>query len=63
MLLHLDIMKMVKLVALVLPSDVVVSFNVKMTRTNMKLPNGDPKSMYIVLKCVGGLNNKVITQL
>jgi hypothetical protein len=56
-------MKMAKVADPVPTGDVVVSFDSKMIRTSPKLQKGDPKSIHPMSKCVGGANNKVISQL
>lgn len=43
-------------------SDVVVGFDSKMMRNNLKLCERDLKGMHLVSKCVGGLNCKAISQ-
>lgn len=63
MLPYLGLMKMVELVDPVPTSDVVVGFNLKMMRIDLKLPKGDLECMHPVLKCVGVLNNKSVSQL
>jgi hypothetical protein len=62
-LLCLDLMKMAKLAYPIPSSAVGINFDSKTMRTNLKLLEGDPKSMHLVLKCVGGANNKVISEL
>jgi len=43
--------------------DMVVGFNAKTMRTNMKLSKGDLHSMHPILNGAGGLNNKAVSQL
>lgn len=62
-LLHLNLMKKTKLVDPISPGDMLVSFNVKIMRTNLNVPMGDLKNMHLMVKCVGRLNNKAVSQL
>jgi hypothetical protein len=62
-LLCLDFMKMVELADFVPLGDVAVDFDSKMMRTNLKLLKWDTNNMHQMLECVGGSNNKAISQL
>lgn len=57
---HLVVMKMADPVSL---GDVVVGFNSKTMRNNLKLSKGDLESMHLVPKCVRGSNNEAILEL
>jgi hypothetical protein len=51
-LLSFNVMKMVDLPDPIPLRDMVVSFDLKMMRDNLKFPRCDPQSMHLVPKCV-----------